>query len=69
MKLDVLNRRMITERQGIRIRTALSFNNALKRFTLSIFQVEGLQEYEVNHPYIYVKVKHQLASVLLYRDL
>ena len=56
MKLDILSRRMMTERQGIRIRTSLCYNNTLKRFTLSVFQLEGLQEYEEGFPHVYVKV-------------
>ena len=53
---------MMTERQGIRIRTSLCFNNNLKKFTLSVFQLEGLQEYEEGFPYVYVKVTRSKTS-------
>ena len=43
MKLDILSKRMMTERQGLRIRTCVTFKNKLRRFYVSIFQLEGLQ--------------------------
>ena len=52
MKLDILSRRMMTERQGLRIRTCVTFNNKLRRFYVSIFQLEGLQASQAQIEYV-----------------
>ena len=60
MKLDILSRRMMTERQGIRIRTCVTFNNKLRKFYVSIFQLEGLQASQAKIAYV------NLTSSLLF---
>ena len=52
MKLDILSRRMMTERQGLRIRTCVTFKNKLRRFYVSIFQLEGLQASQAQIEYV-----------------